>query len=315
MPRTARGVAFGGGQVQKRGEVAPGAPHGLPGVENGHVGRVEHRPNPGDISPRDIRLLVERRVDPQEALETVLAGLGVSQRLARGEDVDEDRVEVVDLDPDGVLKERFLHAHDGLGGRRACASFAGVVDGVRDVDVILRGSAGTVLAVSAVGDELGVGVKNGIGAQTGAQDVGPRRRDLRSDRLELQVRAQQPIDGLIEREAVRRAHLFGRGGDFEGTEEGHVGDRHAPRGGDSLRWLKSRGPGHRERAGNTRIRRPGASAKEGRVGPRRDSERVGPCAGDWSQGGAIRARIVAARIWKRRRLGVSPSHDQGGEYD
>ena len=81
------------------------------------------------------------------------------------------------------------------------------------------GPPGRSLGVFPVGDELAVGVEDRVGPEAGRQDVGLGLGDLEELGAEVEVLADEPVDRLVERQAVRRP-LVGRRRDGEGPVEG-----------------------------------------------------------------------------------------------
>ena len=89
----------------------------------------------------------------------------------------------------------------------------------------------------AVGDELGVGVEDRVGAEVGREHVGLGHRDLHAEGDQVEVLLDQQLDRLVDRHPV--------GGPFESPR----GDRVRRMRGHSAswigwtaNWLRARGP-------------------------------------------------------------------------
>ena len=149
-------------------------------------------------------------VSPRLVCQVVEAGAGLADGLAGGQDVDELGVEVIELEPDGVLILRLDHPGGPAGDERPRLALAGHVERVGDVQVVLRLPARPVRRETAVGDGLDVGVKDRVGAEAGGEDVGLGLGDLERLGIEVEVLADQPVDGLVEGQAVGRALIVTR---------------------------------------------------------------------------------------------------------
>ena len=64
------------------------------------------------------------------------------------------------------------------------------------------GPPGTARLNWPVGDELGVGVEDRVGAEAGLEDVGPRLGDLEELGAEVQAALEGDVDGPVEGHSV-----------------------------------------------------------------------------------------------------------------
>ena len=164
-------------------------------------------------------------------------------------------------------------------------ALTGQVERVGNVDVVLGLATRTVAGVLAVRDELGVGVEDRVGPEAGGQDVRLRLRNL--DRLgpKVQVLVHQPIDRLIEGQAVGRAWVF-----LGGRKRQEAG------GGNRCRRLVG------DRRDTRLVRRPQGPALPIRVGDRR-----GDPFGSGRSRSTSEDRVIWATRWIRSaRAGSSP---------
>ena len=95
-----------------------------------------------------VPLSYSRRVRSSRIAEALAGGLGEPDRLARREHVGVGRVEVVDLEPDGVLVLGLEHALRPGGDERPRRPLVGHVERIGDVHVVLERAAGALRANS-----------------------------------------------------------------------------------------------------------------------------------------------------------------------
>ena len=177
---------------------------GLLGLANLKLGLLDLGLEGEDRILGDLLALQEILVDLQELGDPLEVGLAEGQGELGRRDVDEGRVEVVDLLPDGILE---LGLDGPPGGPRDLGSrlpLVADVERMRDVDVVLGLAAGTGPAVSAVGHELRVGVEDRVGAQARGQDVGLGHRDLVPHGDDVEVLADHEVDGVVQVHPVLR---------------------------------------------------------------------------------------------------------------
>ena len=265
-------------------------------------------------------LLFEKRFGPAHR------GLGGKPIDPRRLEVDEGLVDVVDLATDDILELRLQRRLRHPGHDRPRLPLPRDVERIGDVEIVLRRPARRGVGERAVGDELAVEVDQRIGAQPGGEDIGFGLGELVAESADVDVVGHHPLDGDIEREAVRRSLVVG-----ESPVELTGADRQAPcrrrRCGERLRELHAAGglepdgaraalplPGQSSRPASATddadfrvlkapgVKRPGAGA-DGRRIPPRDRPQVGKL-DDPAAGG-----IVGIPLPGMRRHAATPGED------
>ena len=253
-------------------------------------------------------------------------GLGGEPIDPRRLEVDEGLVDVVDLAADDILELRFQRRLRHPGHDRPRLPLPRDVERVGDIEIVLRRPARRGVGERAVGDELAVEVNERIGSQAGGEDVGVGLRQLVAEGADVDVVGHHPLDGDVEREAVRRPLVVG-----ETPVELAGADRQAPcrrrRCGERLRELHAAGglepdgarvtlplPRQSSRPASATddpdirvleapgIKRPGAGAERRRVPPR-DRPEIGKL-DDPAAGG-----IVGIPLPGMRRPAATPGED------
>jgi len=145
----------------------------------------------GDLpSPQEILIQLEQAGDAVEISPAE------AKRFLRGDDVHVRGVEVVDLEPDGILELRLGDPAGLLGDERTCPPLVANVERESDVHIVLGRAAGAIPSVFAVGDELRVCVEDRVGPQARGQDVGLGEGDLEPQGDQVQVLAEQGLDRI-----------------------------------------------------------------------------------------------------------------------
>ena len=114
----------------------------MPGLADLELGLLDLGLEREDRVFGDLPVLQELLVDLQEPGDPLQVGLAEGQRELGRRDVDEDRVEVVDLLADGVLELGLDGAPGGAGDLGPRLALAVQVEGMGDVDVVLGLAAG-----------------------------------------------------------------------------------------------------------------------------------------------------------------------------
>ena len=206
------------------------------GVDEPEPRRAELDPHAVVVALRDAPFAVELADPGLEALQALDAEPRIADRLASRQRAQDERVvDVVDPLPDRLLVLGLEHPLGAGGDERARLPLVRDVEGVSDVDVVLRRAARDGPVELAVGDELGVGVEDRVGAEAGLEDVGPRLGDLEELGTEVEAPLEGRVDGPIERDSVFGSVVIDLRGDLERPVEGRG------RGRDRLRL----GRGHR----------------------------------------------------------------------
>ena len=128
---------------------------------------------------------------------------GVADRLAGVEHIDEGRIEVVDLQPHGVLVLGVEHLLGLLGDDDADLALLVDVDGLDEDDAVAV-IARPLRRIAAVGDAIGTGEDERVGPKPGREDVRLGLGNLLEFGAQPVVHLRQPGNGRVQGEAIRR---------------------------------------------------------------------------------------------------------------
>ena len=158
-----------------------------------------------DQSVEVVLLLLGRRTPQgmrrEQLVDQPQAALRRLHGVAGGHGVDECRVEVVDRQPGGVpvLEFQEVLLHPGQGDSHP--PLARVIERVDDADAMVD-LAGLAPRIGAVGDAVGRVEQQGVVPQARGEDVRFGLGDLEELGAEVAIGVEQPLDGLVEAEAV-----------------------------------------------------------------------------------------------------------------